>query len=69
MRSLAGAFPVACSALFAALFPAAFPAPVPPCWAMSAQNAELKGLIEKVRPAIAAHLEHAKHIQASLGKG
>ena len=34
----------------------------------SAQNAELKGLIEKVRPAIATHLDHAKHIQASLGK-
>ena len=34
----------------------------------SAQNAELKGLIEKVRPAIQAHLDHAKHIQASLGK-
>jgi putative membrane protein len=34
----------------------------------SAQNAELKGLITKVRPAIAAHLEHAQHIQASLGK-
>ena len=34
----------------------------------SAQNAELKGLIEKVRPAIAAHLEHAKQIQESLGK-
>ena len=34
----------------------------------SAQNAELKGLITKVRPAIAAHLEHAKHLQASLGK-
>jgi putative membrane protein len=34
----------------------------------SAQNAELKGLIEKVRPAIATHLDHAKHIQASLAK-
>jgi putative membrane protein len=34
----------------------------------SAQNAELKALIVKVRPAIATHLEHAKHIQASLGK-
>lgn len=32
----------------------------------NAKNAELKGLIEKVRPAIAAHLEHAKHLQASL---
>lgn len=34
----------------------------------SAQNAELKGLIEKVRPAIAAHLDHAKHLQESLAK-
>jgi putative membrane protein len=34
----------------------------------SAQNAELKDLIVKVRPAIATHLEHAQHIQASLGK-
>ncbi len=34
----------------------------------SAQNAELKSLIEKVRPAIAAHLDHAKMIQASLEK-
>jgi putative membrane protein len=34
----------------------------------SAQNAELKGLIEKVRPAFQAHLDHAKHIQAELGK-
>jgi putative membrane protein len=34
----------------------------------SAQNAELKGLITKVRPAIAAHLDHAKHLQGSLGK-
>ncbi|HET8745342.1 MAG TPA: DUF4142 domain-containing protein [Ramlibacter sp.] len=33
----------------------------------SAQNAELKGLIEKVRPAIAAHLDHAKHLQHELG--
>ncbi|TAK81907.1 MAG: DUF4142 domain-containing protein [Betaproteobacteria bacterium] len=33
-----------------------------------AKNAELKGLIEKVRPAIAAHLDHAKMIQSSLGK-
>jgi len=32
----------------------------------NAKNAELKGLIEKVRPAIATHLEHAKHLQASL---
>jgi putative membrane protein len=34
----------------------------------SAQNAELKDLITKVRPAIAAHLEHAKHLQGSLAK-
>jgi len=33
-----------------------------------AQNAELKALIVKVRPAIAAHLEHAKHLQGSLAK-
>jgi len=34
----------------------------------SAQNAELKGLIEKVRPAFQAHLDHAKHLQGDLGK-
>jgi putative membrane protein len=34
----------------------------------SAQNAELKALIVKVRPAFIAHLEHAKHLQASLAK-
>ena len=34
----------------------------------SAQNDELKGLIAKVRPAIQAHLDHAKHLQASLIK-
>lgn len=34
-----------------------------------AKNAELKGLLVKVRPAFVAHLEHAKHIQASLAKG
>ena len=34
----------------------------------NAQNADLKGLLEKVRPAIAAHLERAKSIQASLTK-
>ena len=33
-----------------------------------AKNAELKDLITKVRPAIAAHLEHAKMLQAALGK-
>lgn len=32
----------------------------------SASNAELKSLLVKVRPAFVAHLEHAKHIQASL---
>jgi putative membrane protein len=32
----------------------------------NAANADLKMLIEKVRPVIAAHLEHAKKIQASL---
>ena len=34
----------------------------------SAKNAELKALIEKVRPALVQHLEHAKHMQAKLGK-
>ena len=34
----------------------------------SAKNAELKELIVKVRPAIQAHLDHAKHLQADLGK-
>jgi putative membrane protein len=34
----------------------------------SAKNPELKGLIEKVRPAIAAHLDHAKHLQSEMGK-
>ena len=33
-----------------------------------AQNAELRGLLEKVRPNFAAHLERAKTVQASLGK-
>ena len=32
----------------------------------SASNAELKALLNKVRPNIAAHLEHAKHIQAQM---
>jgi len=32
----------------------------------SATNAELKALLVKVRPAFAAHLEHARHVQASL---
>jgi len=34
----------------------------------SAQNAELKALIVKVRPAFVAHLEHAKQLQSSLEK-
>ncbi len=34
----------------------------------NAKNADLKALLEKTRPAIAAHLEHAKQLQASLGK-
>lgn len=33
-----------------------------------ATNAELKALLTKVRPAFVAHLEHAKHIQSTLGK-
>jgi putative membrane protein len=33
-----------------------------------AKNEELKALLVKVRPAFVAHLEHAKQIQASLGK-
>ena len=33
-----------------------------------AQNAELKGLLEKARPNFAAHLERAKSVQASLGR-
>ena len=34
----------------------------------NAGNAELKALLVKVRPAFVTHLEHAKHLQASLGK-
>lgn len=34
----------------------------------SAKNEELKSLLVKVRPAFVAHLEHAKHLQASLKK-
>ena len=34
----------------------------------NAQNAELKALLVSVRPAFVGHLEHAKQIQASLGK-
>jgi putative membrane protein len=33
----------------------------------SADNADLKALLVKVRPAFAAHLEHAKHLQSQLG--
>lgn len=32
------------------------------------KNAELKGLLESGRPLFAAHLEHAKKLQATLGK-
>ncbi|MGZ5203148.1 MAG: DUF4142 domain-containing protein [Telluria sp.] len=32
----------------------------------NASNAELKALLNKVRPNIAAHLEHAKHLQAQM---
>jgi len=34
----------------------------------NAQNAELKSLLVAVRPAFVAHLEHARSLQASLGK-
>jgi putative membrane protein len=34
----------------------------------NAQNADLKALLVKVRPAFVAHMEHAKMIQSSLGK-
>jgi putative membrane protein len=34
----------------------------------SAKNEELKALLVKVRPAFVAHLDHAKQLQASLGK-
>jgi putative membrane protein len=34
----------------------------------NAQNAELKALLVKVRPAFVAHLEHAKQLQSSLNK-
>jgi len=33
----------------------------------NAQNAELKALLVKTRPAFVAHLDHAKSLQASLG--
>jgi putative membrane protein len=34
----------------------------------NAKNAELKALIEKVRPAFVAHLDHAKQLQGGLAK-
>ncbi|HEX6939057.1 MAG TPA: DUF4142 domain-containing protein [Longimicrobiales bacterium] len=34
-----------------------------------ASNADLRALLEQVRPAVAAHLEHAKQLRASLGSG
>ena len=34
----------------------------------NAKNEELKALLVKVRPAFVTHLEHAKHLQSSLGK-
>ena len=33
-----------------------------------ATNQELKALLIKVRPAFVAHLEHAKHLQTSIGR-
>ena len=33
----------------------------------NAQNAELKALLVKTRPAFVAHLEHAKQVQSKLG--
>ena len=34
----------------------------------NAQNADLKALLEKSRPAFVEHLEHAKHLESTLGK-
>src|SRR5437762_6906078 len=34
----------------------------------NAKNEELKALLVKVRPAFVTHLEHARHVQASLKK-
>jgi putative membrane protein len=34
----------------------------------NATNADLKALMVKVRPAFVAHLDHARHLQAQLGK-
>ena len=33
----------------------------------NAQNAELKALLEQTRPAVEAHLQHARELQGSLG--
>jgi len=33
----------------------------------SAQNAELKSLLEQARPTISAHLDHAKSLKTKLG--
>ena len=33
----------------------------------SAQNADLKALLQQTRPAVEAHLQHARQIQAALG--
>ena len=35
----------------------------------SAQNPELKALLEQTRPAVEAHLKHAQELQTSLGQG
>lgn len=35
----------------------------------AARNAELRALLVGVRPALAAHLEHARHVQAALAGG
>ena len=34
----------------------------------NANNAELKALLEKSRPAFVEHLDHAKRLQTSMGK-
>lgn len=34
-----------------------------------ASNGELRALLEQVRPAVAAHLDHAKQLRAKLGEG
>ena len=34
-----------------------------------AQNADLKALLVKVRPAFVAHLEHAKQLESTVGRG